>query len=70
MAEITLHAPDIECEGCANSIARALEKINGIDMIDVDIKGKNVAVHYDDTMVDRLRIARALEQIGFPVQGE
>jgi copper chaperone len=62
----TFHAPDIECDGCANSIKRALGRIQGIQAVEVDVPTKHVTVTFGDdtTPAD---ISAALDKAGFPV---
>ena len=67
MSETTLHAPDIECEGCANSIKRALGRLNGVELVDVDINAKDVKVQFNAGLVDQTKIVLVLDQAGFPV---
>ena len=67
MTEVRLHAPDIECDGCANSIKKALGRLNGITSAEVDVDAKDVAATYDENLTDRAAIVAALEDAGFPV---
>ena len=60
-------APDIECEGCANSIKRALGNVQGIDDISVDIDAKTVQVTHE-TPATAQTIIDALDRAGFPAQ--
>ena len=64
--ENTLHAPDIQCDGCANSIKRALGRIAGIESVEVDVPAKNVTVKYE-APADLAGIESALDRAGFPV---
>lgn len=64
--ETTLHAPDIECDGCANSIKRALGRIEGVHSVDVDVPAKNVSINYE-APADSNAIVTALDRAGFPV---
>ena len=59
----TFSAPDIECDGCANAIKKALGRVDGISDIAVDVDQKTVTVAGDaptDTVV------AALDKAGFP----
>lgn len=66
MATTTLTAPDIHCDGCANSIKRALGRVPGIETIDVNIETKVVTVNHEPT-VTRETIVDKLDKAGFPV---
>ena len=63
--ESTFHAPDIECDGCANSIKRALGRVTGIQAVEVDVPAKNVMVRYDSP-ADAVTVRSALDSAGFP----
>lgn len=60
-------APDIECDGCANSIKRALGKVPGVSDVQVDIPTKTVTVQHDESQAPQAAITAALDKAGFPV---
>ena len=62
----TFKAPDIECEGCASAIKRALDTMEGVADVAVDIAGKSVLVTHDPP-ASHNTIAQALDRAGFPV---
>jgi copper chaperone CopZ len=66
MAIVNLRSAEIECEGCANSIQRALGKLEGVQSVEVDIEGKNVTVQYAAAQTSEAAIRERLEQAGFP----
>ena len=59
-------APDIECDGCANAIKRALANVSGVASVEVDVAEKVVTVQHD-TALSREAVASALDRAGFPV---
>ena len=66
----TYLAPDIECDGCANAIKRALSKVSGISDasdIAVDIDAKRVTVHHAAPATEQA-VLDALDKAGFPAQ--
>ena len=63
----TFHSPDIECDGCANSIKRALGRISGIQTVEVDVPTKMITVTYEERL-PTADIRAALDQAGFPVK--
>ncbi len=65
--ESQFHVPDIQCDGCANSIKQAVGRLGGINGIDVNVQTKQVTVIHDER-TDRSAIADALDRAGFPVQ--
>jgi copper chaperone CopZ len=63
----TFHAPDIECDGCAASIKKALTGQPGIEQVSVSVPDKTVTVQFGDA-VTKERIAEQLDEIGFPAK--
>ncbi len=47
MAELYLKAPDISCEQCQRAIESDIGKLQGVNLVKVDIPQKTVLVHHD-----------------------
>ncbi len=60
------HAPDIECDGCAQAIQNALGRLVGIEDVTVDIDKKTVHITHDPQTVTEETVLSALDRIGFP----
>ncbi len=58
-------APDISCDGCANSNKKGLSKQAGVQGVAVDVASKKVTVEAGAD-VSRAQLAAALTKIGFP----
>jgi len=59
-------APDIECDGCAMSIRKALGAAAGVETVAVDVDHKRVTVEFDEAQTDDVKLAELLDEIGFP----
>jgi len=59
-------AGDIECDGCAASIRKALGAVDGVETVAVDINHKRVTVDFDKNKTDDVTLAELLDEIGFP----
>jgi copper chaperone CopZ len=64
---ITYKAPEIECDGCAKSIKKALSASVGVRTATVDVAEKTVTIEYDDDVTSEEALAETLDDIGFPV---
>ncbi len=66
----TLHVPDMMCENCENTVKTALLKEAGVLSVEVDLKTKEVEIHFkeEDTTTDVLEAA--VEATGFDVVKE
>jgi len=59
-------APSIECEGCADSIQKALVRQPGVSQVAVDVPERTVTVEHDPEQVNAEELELLLDAIGFP----
>ncbi len=57
----------MSCNHCVNSIKNAVGSLNGVESVDVDLKGKKVAVDYTDGLVTVQTIKETIEDQGYEV---
>lgn len=62
-----LQVPSIVCGGCAGGIKKALDKVSGINRVEVNVNTKVVTVEHD-AQVDREKLADVLDDAGFPAK--
>ncbi len=62
----TFSVPTIRCSGCAEAIGEALNLIDGVDAVNVDVQAKTVAVEHEPRIA-RETLETALGKAGFPV---
>jgi len=67
MAQAILNVPDISCEHCERTVKEALNPIDGIQAVAVDIPAKRVTVAYDAAKVSVDRMKEALQEEDYPV---
>ncbi|MCS6923503.1 MAG: heavy-metal-associated domain-containing protein [Fimbriimonadales bacterium] len=65
LQEKVWQVPDIECEGCVRSIHRALDDVDGVQQVEVDLLQKTVRVLFDSDRVQAEQIHLLIEQAGF-----
>lgn len=65
MATTTFSAPDIECNGCANAIKKAVSAVPGVSQVEVNIETKHVDVTHEAT-ASTATVTAALDKAGFP----
>ena len=63
------NVPEVSCGHCKSAIETALRPLNGVEQAEVDVEGKTVAVAYDDGVIDRTAVVRAIESAGYAVAG-
>ncbi|HEV8635232.1 MAG TPA: heavy-metal-associated domain-containing protein, partial [Chloroflexota bacterium] len=57
----------ISCEHCERAIKGALEPLEGVQAVQVDIPAKRVTVQYDENKVGIGQIMQAVEDEEYPV---
>lgn len=58
---------NMRCGGCANTIKSTLVKIPGVQGVDISLTDKKVCVM--GIGIDRDKIIKSLEKIGYPLSG-
>lgn len=56
----------ISCEHCKKTIEGALEKLDGVESVSVDIGSKTVEVEFEGSTVTEDNISGVLGEIGYP----
>ena len=63
--QITLHLPDLHCEGCVASIRSVLESFPGVREVNGDLDAFTLTVRYDLASITPLAIKAQLAAIGY-----
>lgn len=63
------NVPEVSCGHCKASIETALQPLEGVEQAEVDLESKSVEVVYDDAVIDRTGVVRAIESAGYSVAG-
>lgn len=66
MVEQTYKVPDVSCEHCVRAITGELEKLGGVDAVQVDIPTKIVTVRHDGS-VSEDAIRAGIEEAGYEI---
>lgn len=67
MLEVSLHAPDISCGHCKQTIERGLASQQGVAAVEVDVEKKLVHIRYEENVTDVTILGSELAEIGYPV---
>lgn len=68
MTTSVLSVPDISCEHCQRTITEALQPVDGVESVSVDIPSKQVTVQYDPAVVGIERFKEILQEEEYPVE--
>jgi len=63
-----LNVDGITCERCVDTIKKAVEILDGIFSVDVDIEKKQVLVEFDEKMAKPKDLVDKIEGVGFEVR--
>ncbi len=69
MENITLSISGMSCGHCAMRVTNALNGLDGVRKAVVDLAKKTAEVAYDDKKVDKARMAEAVKEAGYAVEG-
>jgi copper chaperone CopZ len=64
--ERTYSVPRIKCEGCVETITRALGGLPGVLTTQVTIPSREVRVEFDPDRLPEARVKQTLVEVGFP----
>lgn len=68
MAKTVLEVEGMTCAHCQSSVEGALHNLDGVSTAAVSLSDNNVTVEYNDTVVDRGKMAEAIENQGYDVK--
>ena len=63
-----INVDGITCEHCVDTIKEAVEILDGIFSVDVDIEKKQVVVEFDEKIAKTEDLIDKIEEIGFEVR--
>lgn len=63
----TLNVNGMSCEHCVKAVKGAVGTLNGVDSVDVDLKGNKVTVGFDPEKATVAIIKDAIEDQGYDV---
>lgn len=64
--QVTLAVPGMTCPTCPLTIRKALQKIDGVGNVAVDLARKTVTVSYEDTKARPDQLAKTTGEAGYP----
>lgn len=68
MTQSTILIDGMSCSNCVNSITRALNDLQGIDQVHVDLANKQAVVSFNQNLINIETIIQHIEALGFDAQ--
>ena len=70
MSTAVVSVPEISCAACKSAIEGALNPLDGVRTVVVDIAGKRVSVDFDEAVIGHDALVAAIESQGYAVAGD
>lgn len=65
MTTETITVKGMTCDGCVNSVTKALKGVSGVEKADVDLAGQKAIVTFDDSKTNLAALKEAVEEAGY-----
>lgn len=62
-----LNVQGMSCNHCVSTVTKALNELQGVQSVNVDLKANTVTVSYDETASNLGQIKEAIEEAGYDV---
>jgi len=59
---------NLKCHGCANTISSSIEKLNGVEMVEVDVDTSNVMISHSEG-IGKETFIKKIASLGYPEEG-
>lgn len=66
---VTIRVDGMTCGGCENSVKGALERLDGVQVLEASHQEGTVEVLFDPERIDRASLTGAIEEAGYDVLG-
>ena len=65
MNSVCYSVPNVSCNHCVMHVTKALQPLDGVTKVDVDLESKSVTVEFDSPATE-LQLRAVLAEIGYP----
>jgi copper chaperone len=62
---VKIKCDKMHCEGCKATIMEALQSMDGVSKINVDLKTKIIKVTFDNSKTDKAKISEKILEVGY-----
>lgn len=64
--QATFHVDKMTCATCPITVRKAMQRVDGVKEVSVDLDSKTATVIYDSLLTDAKEIAASSTNVGFP----
>jgi len=65
MTTETIAVKGMTCQGCVNSVTKALQSVTGVHRTQVDLEGQQATVTFDESITTVADLKQAVEDAGY-----
>ncbi|MBU8763703.1 copper ion binding protein [Micrococcus luteus] len=65
MATATIPVKGMTCEGCVNSVTKALQGVDGVKEAQVELERNQATITFDDSKTSKTALKKAVEEAGY-----
>ncbi len=62
----TLSVPGMTCAACPITIKKALNRVEGVQTVEISYQGRSAVVQFDDALTSAEALAQATADVGYP----
>lgn len=70
MKKIILNVEGMSCAHCERAVKNAVEELDGVESVNVDLNGKTVEIEYDSSKLSFESFKAVIEEEDFNVVGQ
>ena len=67
METVTFNVPSISCSNCSNKIQNALNSMQGVNNVAIDLKTQSVQVEYNPDRINPQELKKEITSMGYEV---
>lgn len=67
MKTVTIGVAGMTCDSCVNSVTKALNRVDGVQQVNVSLEKNEANVTFDDTKASETDLKTAIEDAGYDV---
>jgi len=68
MKKVTYNVPGMSCDHCKRAITMALNDVDGVSNVDIDVTSKKVMIEYAEETVSEDKLKEAIEDAGYDIE--
>ncbi len=65
---VSMNVEKMSCALCPLTVRKAMERVDGVQLVEVDYETKTATVTFDDSKTTATDIAQASTDVGYPAQ--